>query len=59
MFTTGSKLFIGATLTYGLLPRLGLWLAARLLRRRALFLLPLDDAAVERVLRRRRPPRTR
>lgn len=50
---------IAATVTYGLLPRLLLAIAAGLLRARALSRVPLDTAEVERIVRRMTSPRVR
>ena len=50
------RFLVAATVAYGLLPRLGLWLLALVQRVRALARVPLDTADVDAILRRMRAP---
>ncbi len=61
-FTAGGsgqwwRFLIAAVVTYGLLPRMGLWAVARGLRARALARVPLDTPDVRRIVQRLEGPR--
>ena len=51
------RFLVAAVVTYGLFPRMGLWIAARLLRARAVAGVPLNTPDIERIVRRMEAPR--
>ncbi len=51
------RFLLAAVVTYGLLPRFGLWVMARLVRSRIVSNVPLDTPDIERIVRRLEVPR--